>query len=488
MNTLTYYAAGRSEQAGRQANMDAMLLCPDLGSRPLGRFTATIDLSAPTGLPGAGILMAVADGGGIGGATGGYNPAEMVINSIARQMEALPASALTGTDQAAAFLQRVVATADRELKQTAAAEAVPTGLACTLAIMWLLGDKAICLWCGDCRIYRFNAANGLARLSHDHTYIQQLVDTGKLDREAAFGHPDAGIITRSIGENARPQVAVYQVFTDDMFMLVTDGVTRHLPDSEISDIMRHNNGYVPQTLSALWRAVMATAPADNVTILLCGTSDGGKRPGRIAEGYPEPQPASRPLTPVAPPPAPIPSHPVPKAPFRWRRLELAGAAVAAAALVVWAILASRSSNDDEPNTTATEMTTETTATQPDSTKMSADVPDATATTPPATQAQTSGNSVHSTSTPKTTAPPASFTSRMASLSARRSEMDNMMLDGVMTPDRRRQIEQYTASIAAVAAEASRKQYTLSADQSAELDALQSQAAKLRRYLQQSAAE
>lgn len=56
----------------------------------------------------------------------------------------------------------------------------------TIVIAWILNDKAYICWCGDSRCYVFNANSGFCRLSKDHSYVQDLVDQGKLDPENAF--------------------------------------------------------------------------------------------------------------------------------------------------------------------------------------------------------------------------------------------------------------------------------------------------------------
>lgn len=295
MSHISFNVAARCEKAGRASNQDALLVCPDVANMPDEAFVGTFDTGTLYEQSAAGTLLVVADG--MGGMNAGEKASELVIEGIKSMFSNVPAECLGNVTAAIKFMNEAVRYADSLIKDYARRHPETRGMGSTIAMVWLLGDSALCSWCGDSRIYRFNPANGLARLSHDHSYVQNLVDTGKIDPEDAFDHPDSNIITRSMGdsgEEARPESAIYDVYENDIFLLCSDGLCGLLPDPRVSDLLRDNAGSVSEAMKALWMAGEQERWTDNSTIVLCGIVRGGKRAPSIIEGYPEVVPARRP--------------------------------------------------------------------------------------------------------------------------------------------------------------------------------------------------
>lgn len=125
------------------------------------------------------------------------------------------------------------------------------------------------------------------RLTHDHSYVQELVDNDKLSEEDAFDHPDSNIITRSLGdsgEKANPDVKEYPLHTGDTFLLCSDGLCGLLRDSEIENIMAQNSS-IGNCLNALWKQGSSIGWTDNTTIELAKVLEGGIKPTAIPVGY-----------------------------------------------------------------------------------------------------------------------------------------------------------------------------------------------------------
>ena len=69
-------------------------------------------------------------------------------------------------------------------------------------------------------------------MSHDHSYVQSLVDEGRIPEEEAFDHPDGNIITKALGDNgnkADPELRIYDVYQRDVFLLCSDGLCKSFP-------------------------------------------------------------------------------------------------------------------------------------------------------------------------------------------------------------------------------------------------------------------
>ena len=83
------------------------------------------------------------------------------------------------------FMREIVEKADKAIKKRVEEDPETKGMGTTLIFAWVIGNKAYLTWCGDSRGYIFNPNSGLKRISRDHSYVQELVDAGKLDAELA---------------------------------------------------------------------------------------------------------------------------------------------------------------------------------------------------------------------------------------------------------------------------------------------------------------
>ena len=108
--------------------------------------------------------------------------------------------------------------------QARAAEAGRGGSSPTLVLLLARGGHYACLWAGDSRAYRLRDGR-LERLTRDHSLVQELVEQGVLDEEAAEQHPQANVITRAVGAHGELELdkVSARVAPGDVF-LCSDGV------------------------------------------------------------------------------------------------------------------------------------------------------------------------------------------------------------------------------------------------------------------------
>jgi serine/threonine protein phosphatase PrpC len=110
-------------------------------------------------------------------------------------------------------------------------------LGTTLVISFIYENVSHIFWIGDSRCYVFR--NGrLTLLSKDHSYVQELVDQGKITYEQSFYHPESNIITKYMGDPRQTPVPSYvkhQVEKGDVLMLCSDGLNGMLTDDVIEE-------------------------------------------------------------------------------------------------------------------------------------------------------------------------------------------------------------------------------------------------------------
>ncbi len=270
-NTILFRMAARCEAAGRPNNEDNYQLDDNLSDNSWG-FTADAEVS----LGEKGALLVVCDG--MGGMNAGEVASDIAVKTI---KEWFTTDKLTDAAIAAPckYISSAIVAADAAIKAHSKTNPDTEGMGSTIVLAWLLGQKVYVGWCGDSRCYRFNPALGLERLSHDHSYVQELVDAGKLTEELAFDHPNNNIITRSLGDPrgaAQPDCKEFDLYNQDIILLCSDGLCGTLRDNEIAELIKQHQTSMQECRDALWNADEAAGWTDNTTIALAQIISGGK--------------------------------------------------------------------------------------------------------------------------------------------------------------------------------------------------------------------
>lgn len=270
---LIFRMAARCEAAGRPNNEDNYQVSDNLTDNHWG-FTADKEIS----LGDKGSLLVVCDG--MGGMNAGEVASAIAVATIKEwfDKDKLTDTILESSESIQRYLVDAIQAADAAIKADGKANIEHEGMGSTIVMAWLLGQKVYVGWCGDSRAYRYNPKSGLMRLSHDHSYVQELVDAGKLTEELAFDHPNNNIITRSLGDprgKAQPDTKEYDLCDEDIILLCSDGLCGCLRDNEIEDVVKQHQTSMQECRDALWEADEAAGWHDNVTIVLAQVISGG---------------------------------------------------------------------------------------------------------------------------------------------------------------------------------------------------------------------
>ena len=176
---------------------------------------------------------------------GGYNGGEVAsklatmttvkyIKSNFEQTEKDKESILNLIKSAMEYANMVVyekSTEDKELE----------GMGTTLEVCLIYGGKAYIGHVGDSRIYRIR--NELIRkLTHDHSYVEKLVDDGTISKEEASHHPKKNMLTKALGCKAflEPDVTMKAIVKDDTILMCSDGLTNMVDEKEIYEIIKED--------------------------------------------------------------------------------------------------------------------------------------------------------------------------------------------------------------------------------------------------------
>ena len=216
--------------------------------------------------------MVVADG--VGGAAAGEVASATAAYVVSATALASPAS------DPVTVLRSAIELAQAQVGLGVQRDPGRAGMATTLTAVATDGERFALGHLGDSRGYLFRDGV-LTRLSHDHTWVQRLIDEGSLTEQEVPFHPWRNVVTRSVngdpGETG--DVVDLHLAVDDRILLASDGLTDLVPEPDIARLLaRHTDD---PAVEALVDAALAAGGRDNVTCLLATVIEG---PAVTADG------------------------------------------------------------------------------------------------------------------------------------------------------------------------------------------------------------
>lgn len=225
-----------------------------------------------------GALLVVADG--MGGMNAGEVASEITIQTIREFFTParITPEVIRNRFSIEKFMKDVVCEADSRIKRTSTTET--RGMGTTIVIAWLINGECHVCWCGDSRAYLYNPQCGLIRLTKDHSFVQSLVDAGRISDEEAFDYPNSNVITRCLCDastKAVPETLLLPqpLCNNDLIILCSDGLCGMIRDNQIAQIIQESNGNVDTLSDQLIDAALAAGGNDNVTIAIAAIDEGG---------------------------------------------------------------------------------------------------------------------------------------------------------------------------------------------------------------------
>ena len=209
-------------------------------------------------------LLAVADG--MGGMAAGDVASNIVISAIA------PLDEDVAPDNLIDAWRNAVGQANQQLRDTVDANPRLDGMGSTLTGMLFSGSKMCMVHIGDSRAYMLRDGE-FTQITKDDTYVQILVDEGRITAEEATVHPQRSLITKAMdGRDAEPEFSVRQVLSSDRYLICSDGLSSVVSADTIAQTMRE---YVDpqQCVERLLALALRGGGPDNITIIVADASD-----------------------------------------------------------------------------------------------------------------------------------------------------------------------------------------------------------------------
>ncbi|HZE64609.1 MAG TPA: PP2C family serine/threonine-protein phosphatase, partial [Pyrinomonadaceae bacterium] len=213
-------------------------------------------------------IFAVADG--VGGAEAGEVASQTAIEVLDEAFRHKEDSA-----DIEDLMELAIQRANASIHKMAQEHAKFAMMATTIVALHIKNNIATIGHVGDSRLYRLTPDGYLLRETEDHSVVEEEVRAGRMTPEQAANHPSKNIISRALGaeDGVEVDMKVIEVEDGTQFLLCTDGITRHIPDYELRQLMILNED-LPALCAALKERCYQRGAEDNLTavVIRVGTS------------------------------------------------------------------------------------------------------------------------------------------------------------------------------------------------------------------------
>jgi len=207
-------------------------------------------------------LLVVADG--MGGHAGGDVASRLAIAALAPLDHSEH-----GTEQALSDLEHSVEQARRDLVRASEADPDLAGMGTTVTALLRSGNTLAMAHLGDSRAYLLRDGV-LSQVTVDHTFVQHLVDTGRISPDEAEHHPQRNVVMRVLGDfdvDLTPDLSVREARPGDRWLLCSDGMSGFVPPEQITQVLSESES-PDEAADMLITLAMAADSTDNITVIV----------------------------------------------------------------------------------------------------------------------------------------------------------------------------------------------------------------------------
>ena len=176
-------------------------------------------------------LLVVADG------MGGHAAGDVASSIAIGEMVGLDAES-PGADSALDLLAKALHTANRELREAMQRQPELRGMGTTVTALLRTGSKIAVAHIGDSRAYLLRDGT-LTQITHDHSFVQSLIDEGRITEEEAQTHPQRSLVTRVLTgqDEDKPDLAMREAHIGDRYLVCSDGLSGFVARETIQEIL-----------------------------------------------------------------------------------------------------------------------------------------------------------------------------------------------------------------------------------------------------------
>ena len=220
-------------------------------------------------------LAMVADG--VGGAARGETASRLALTAVAKYVTSSMRCYYGASDDDQQFYEALKEGARQshaELRRLGEEDPAYSGMATTLTLYLGVWPRAYLLQVGDSRCYLLRGGD-LSQITRDQTMAQEMVDLGVMNKEQVAGTRFEHTLTSSLGgRHTEPKVTRVDMTWGHVLLLCSDGLTRHVSDERIRDVLRSMTS-ARQAAETLLQEALDGGGTDNITIVV----------GRAVQGH-----------------------------------------------------------------------------------------------------------------------------------------------------------------------------------------------------------
>ncbi len=208
-------------------------------------------------------IFVVADG--VGGAEAGEVASQTAVDVL---NDAFQHKVKDGED-VEDLMELAIQRANSSIHQMAQDNARFSMMATTVVALHLEGNRATIGHVGDSRLYRLTPDGQLQRETDDHSIVEEEVRAGRMTPEQAANHPSKNVISRALGaeDSVEADMKTIEVEDGTAFLLCTDGITRHIPDNELREVLT-SAGTPAELCEEMKRRCYQRGAEDNLTAVI----------------------------------------------------------------------------------------------------------------------------------------------------------------------------------------------------------------------------
>ncbi|WP_247195905.1 Stp1/IreP family PP2C-type Ser/Thr phosphatase [Streptomyces sp. GESEQ-35] len=210
-------------------------------------------------------LLAIADG--MGGAAAGEVASSEAISTIVALDDDVPGSDILTS------LGTAVQRANDQLRAMVEEDPQLEGMGTTLTALLWTGQRLGLVHVGDSRAYLLRDGV-LTQITQDHTWVQRLVDEGRITEEEATTHPQRSLLMRALGsgDHVEPDLSIREVRAGDRYLICSDGLSGVVSHQTLEDTLASYQG--PQeTVQELIQLALRGGGPDNITVIIADVLD-----------------------------------------------------------------------------------------------------------------------------------------------------------------------------------------------------------------------
>ncbi len=210
-------------------------------------------------------LLAIADG--MGGQAAGEVASSEVISTLVTLDDDVPGSDILTS------LGTAVQRANDQLRLMVEEDPQLEGMGTTLTALLWTGQRLGLVHVGDSRAYLLRDGV-LTQITQDHTWVQRLVDEGRITEEEATTHPQRSLLMRALGsgDHVEPDLSIREVRAGDRYLICSDGLSGVVSHQTMEDALASYQG--PQeTVQELIQLALRGGGPDNITVIVADVLD-----------------------------------------------------------------------------------------------------------------------------------------------------------------------------------------------------------------------